>query len=61
MAIKHIFNFRYNKSNQLIAKYCCDEDITNAKIIRKKYKYKNDVISHFYTKKKILKQKNEKI
>ena len=42
---KTYFNFRYNKSNQLIAKYCCDEDITNAKIIQK-YKYKNDVISH---------------
>lgn len=37
-------NFRYNKSNQLIAKYCCNKDITNAKIIQK-YKYKNDIVS----------------
>ncbi len=38
------YNFRYNKSNQLIAKYCCEKDITNAKIIQK-YKYKTDIIS----------------
>lgn len=37
-------NFRYNKSKQLIANYCCEEDISKAKIIQK-YKYKNDVIS----------------
>jgi hypothetical protein len=38
------YNFRYNKHNQLIAKYCCDKDISNAKIIQK-YKYKNDFVS----------------
>lgn len=38
------YNFRYNKSNQLIAKYCCEKDIANAKIIQK-YKYKTDIIS----------------
>ena len=42
---KTYFNFRYNKSNQLIAKYCCAEDISDAKIIQK-YKYKNEEISH---------------
>lgn len=39
------YNFRYNKSNQLIAKYCCEKDISNAKIIEK-YKYKNNTISN---------------
>ena len=38
------YNFRYNKSNQLIAKYCCDKNISNAKIIQK-YKYKNDIVT----------------
>ena len=41
------YNFRYNKYNQLIAKYCCDKDISNAKIIQK-YKYKDDLICELF-------------
>lgn len=41
---QNYLNFRYNKSNQIIANYCCEEDISKAKIIQK-YKYKNDMVS----------------
>lgn len=40
----YYFYYKYDKSNKLISKYCCDEDIAKAKNI-KKYKYKDDIIN----------------
>lgn len=38
------YYYRYDNTNKLISKYCCDEDITKAKNV-KKYKYKDNVVS----------------
>jgi hypothetical protein len=38
------FNYRYDKYNRLVEKYCCDKDISKAKMIQK-YTYKNDKIA----------------
>lgn len=38
------FNFRYDKNSRLTEKYCCDKDISKAKIVQK-YIYKNDKIA----------------
>lgn len=41
---ENYFNFSYNNSKQLVAKYCCGNDISNATVIEK-YNYKNNMIS----------------
>ena len=37
------YYYKYDNSNRLIEQYCCDKDISNAKIIQK-YRYKNNLI-----------------
>jgi hypothetical protein len=38
------FNFRYDNNSRLTEKYCCDKDISKAKIVQK-YIYKNNKIA----------------